>query len=48
MPLNLLNTVGSAHFWPHFKEENCDALERYPYSLAFMSPNFMIEHNLNE
>jgi hypothetical protein len=21
-----LNTVGSAHFWPHFREENCDAL----------------------
>ncbi len=21
-----LNTLGSAHFWPNFREENCDAL----------------------
>jgi hypothetical protein len=24
--LDLLNTVGSANFWPHFREENCDVL----------------------
>jgi hypothetical protein len=24
--LNSLKTIRSAHFWPHSREENCDAL----------------------
>ncbi len=35
LSINSLNTVGTAHFWPHLRRENCEALNGKALVLTF-------------